>query len=600
MELDYKDLGLKCGLEIHQQLDTGKLFCSCQSSLVDEEPDFEITRNLRAVAGESGEIDVAALHEQKKQKVYIYQGHYQNSCLVELDEEPPHEMNPFALKIVLQACKMTNAKVVDQIQVMRKTVVDGSNTSGFQRTSLVGMDGHITVDAKKIRIPTICIEEDACRIIQNENDFTVYRLDRLGIPLIEISTHADIKTPQEAKDVAEYIGMLLRSTGKVKRGLGTIRQDVNVSIKQGSRVEIKGAQDLRQLKKIVELEALRQKTLAELKQKIKPAKHAPIITDLTKTFSETDCNILRNKAVFGIKLQGLAGFLGKEIQPGKRLGSELSDYAKTAGVQGLFHSDEALEGYGISKQEIDNAIKELEVEKSDAFVLIADKKDRAELALNKVIERVALLSDRLPEEVRRANQDGTSTYLRPMPGGSRMYPETDIPPIMPGNEEIETPLLLTEKKENYKKVFGLSDDLAGLIVKKNIPLENFTNQYPSIDPVFLAEYFTILPKEAKRRFNTEIDVHKSALELFPRLENNELPKEAVLEILVDMAKGKKINWDGFKIGEDTLAKQLKEIIDKYPNINLQALMGEAMKALKGRVPGKKVLEELKKLKDDKK
>jgi len=268
-------------------------------------------------------------------------------------------------------------------------------------------------------------------------------------------------------------------------------------------------------------------------------------------------------------------------------------------VKGLFHSDEALEGYGISKDEISIVKKQLETGQDDAFVIIADKKEKAELALTKVIERIGLLHKKIPEEVRKANQDGTSTYLRPLPGGSRMYPETDIPPIIPNTDEIDIPLLLTEKKDNYKKVFGLSDDLAGLIVKKNIHLEDYSAQYPNIDPVFLAEYFVILPKEAKKRFSTKVEVEKFAIEIFPRLEKKELPKESVLEILVDLAKGKKINWDGFRIDEDTIKKELEELISKHPNLGIQALMGEAMRALKGRVPGKKVMEMLKILKEEK-
>lgn len=600
MQLDYKKLGLRCGLEIHQQLDTNKLFCQCPSQIIDEDYDYEIFRKLRAVAGETGRVDIAAQHEQKKQKTYVYQGNYKNSCLVELDEEPPHEMNSFALEIVLQVCKMISAKIVDQIQVMRKTVVNGSNTSGFQRTSLVGRDGHIIVDGKKIRISTVCIEEDSCRIIKNEGEFTVYALDRLGVPLIEIATHADITTPQEAKDVAEYIGMLLRSTNKVKRGLGTIRQDVNVSIKNGARTEIKGAQDLRQLKKLVELEVLRQKNLLELKEKLKPAKHAPIITDLTKIFQQTTCNILRNQPVFGIRLEGLSGFLGNEIQPHKRLGAELSDYAKTAGVKGLFHSDEILEDYGISKQEKEKACQELDIGKKDAFVIIAAEKEKAELALNRVIDRISILHEKIPKEVRKANDDGSSTYLRPMPGHSRMYPETDIPAIIPEQKDIEAPLLLTEKKDNYKKVFGISDDLAGQIVKKRISLETYTNQYQNIDPVFLAEYLVNMEKEARKRFGVNADVKKFAHEILPRLDNKEIPKEAVLEILVDLAKGKKVNWEGFSVEEEILIKELEEIVNKFPELGIQALMGEAMKTLKGRVSGKKVIEILKRLKDEKK
>jgi len=268
MDIDYKKVGLKCGLEIHQQLDTKKLFCSCPSVLRRDIPDFEIKRKLHAVAGESGEVDVAAKYEVEKDKEFIYQG-YDTTCLVELDEEPPHEINKEALKIVLQVSILLHAKIFPLTQIMRKTVIDGSNTSGFQRTVLIARDGYVETEKGKVRIESICLEEDAARIIEHHENISLFRLDRLGIPLIEIATAPDIKSPSQAKEVALHIGDILRSCN-VKRGLGSIRQDVNVSINGGERIEIKGFQDIRNIETAIKYEIQRQKELIENKKKIEP------------------------------------------------------------------------------------------------------------------------------------------------------------------------------------------------------------------------------------------------------------------------------------------------------------------------------------------
>ena len=268
METDYKKIGLKCGLEIHQQLDTKKLFCNCPSVLRRDEPDFRVMRKLHAVAGESGEVDIAAKHEMKKDREFIYQG-YDTTCLVELDEEPPHEINKEALKIVLQVAILLHAKIFPLTQIMRKTVIDGSNTSGFQRTVLIARDGYVETEKGKVRVESICLEEDAARIIEHNKNISIFRLDRLGIPLVEIATAPDIKSPSQAKEVALHIGDILRSC-KVKRGLGSIRQDVNVSIKGGERIEIKGFQDIRNIETAINYEIKRQQELIEKKKKVEP------------------------------------------------------------------------------------------------------------------------------------------------------------------------------------------------------------------------------------------------------------------------------------------------------------------------------------------
>jgi len=264
--IDYKKLGFKCGIEIHQQLETHKLFCSCPSIVHDENPSIEFKRKLRAVAGETGEVDLAAAFEQNKDKIFIYEGCPTSSCMVEFDEEPPHEVNSEALDIVLEIALLLNCKIVDQIHFMRKTVVDGSNVSGFQRTAMVGVDGYVETSKGKVKISSVCLEEEAAKKVKD-----YYRLDRLGVALVEIATDPDIIDAEHAKETASILGMILRSTGKVKRGIGTIRQDVNVSIKGKSRVEVKGFQDLKSIPIVIDNEVKRQQKLSKSVPEVRKA-----------------------------------------------------------------------------------------------------------------------------------------------------------------------------------------------------------------------------------------------------------------------------------------------------------------------------------------
>lgn len=283
MSEDYSKLKFKCGLEIHQQLDADgkKLFCECPAVLRNDEPDFYIERKLHAVAGESGEVDAAAKYQAGLKKTFVYQGHKENSCLIEIDEEPPHEINYEALKIATQISLLLNCKIIPVAQIMRKTVINGSNTSGFQRTVLIARDGFVETSSGRVGIDTICLEEDSARKVKTEKEKIYYTLDRLGIPLIEIATAPDIKNPEQAREVALHIGDILRSC-KVRRGIGTIRQDVNVSIRNENRVELKGMQDMKTFLKTIENEVARQKELSDRK--------TPTEAEVRNALNDADCS----------------------------------------------------------------------------------------------------------------------------------------------------------------------------------------------------------------------------------------------------------------------------------------------------------------------
>ncbi len=433
----YLRLGFMCGLEIHQRLATAeKLFCRCSATADANHAVSKIERRQRAVAGEMGVIDQSTAFESKKERKFIYHIYKKGTCLVDIDEEPPGNLNPEALGIAMLISDSLNASVPDEIESMRKGVVDGSDPSAFQRTMLCGYDGSIEVEGKTIPVPSIFLEEESSAILSSSATEVSYGVDRLGIPLIEIDTDPSIATPEEAKNVAMKIGLLLRLTGKVQRGIGSIRQDVNVSIKGGARVEIKGLQDIDGMDEIIDNEVLRQSRLIEIRAELaaRSAKVGKAI-DLTEAFRHTEAKILSEQIwqgghVFGIKLEGFAGLLGREINPKMRLGSEISDYAKMAEVKGIIHSDENLEAYKISEKEAEEARRVLGMGRLDAFVLVAESEDRCRRAMELVASRAQLAIEGVPSETRGADsKNKTTRFLRPIPGGSRMYPETDALPI---------------------------------------------------------------------------------------------------------------------------------------------------------------------------
>ncbi len=599
---------IKCGLEIHQQLDCRKLFCECPSVIQENTPHFTIMRRLRAVVGETGEIDVAAASEAMKGKKFIYEGYDDNCCLIELDEEPPRNLREEALLAAVQVAKLFKAKFVDEVQVMRKTVVDGSNTSGFQRSALVAYDGRIDSSLGKISIPTVIVEEDSARLIKDENEKTVFRLDRLGIPLLEVSTGPDIVSAEQCAEVAEKLGLFLRSTGRVKRGLGTIRQDVNVSIEGGERVEIKGAQDLKLLPKIVELEALRQENLLEIKRELAKRNVKSVvaqIVDVSRYLVNSKSKVIKSTlsnggAVLGISLSCFKGLIGKELQPNKRLGTEFSDRAKvSAGVGGVFHSDE-LPNYGITPDEVDLISKHLDCGAHDAFVLVADLKDKAERALQAVILRANDALRGIPKEVRRANPDATTTYMRPMPGAARMYPETDVLPVRITKkiiDSVELPELIEHKIGRYEKL-GLGHDLAELIAKSDRSdlFDNFVKSFKELKPAYVAEILMTSERTIRRQFNVDISpTDEDFCDLFEALEHDEITKESVLEILKEKRPVKEV-LPRFKLLSDSaLERELKRIIEANQKLPFNALIGKAMSELRGKASGQKIVELLKKL-----
>ncbi len=478
--IDYEKLGLKVGIEVHQELATRhKLFCSCPPRLNDREPEYKFLRRLRPSQSELGEVDPAALFEFMKGKTIQYEGNSDTNCLVEMDEEPPGPLDPETLDITLTLSLMVGARPVDEVHVMRKTVVDGSNTGGFQRTCVVSLGGAVDVNGNRYGIQQISLEEDAARNTGEEGEIVRYRLDRLGIPLMEIATAPDMHSPAEAQSVAGRIGSILRATGRVRRGLGTIRQDLNVSTLGGAVVEVKGVQDLQLLPTIVEYEAARQSALHVIRGELlnsgaKPRDITGKQVDVSSVFEGTESKIIKGALKSGgvvkaIMLPGFAGLTGRELCPGRRLGTELSDHAKYGGgVKGLFHTDE-LPGYSITQAEVDSLRKATGAKEKDAVIIVADRAEKCTRALTAVVERVRGVFAGIPLETRAANQDGTTRFTRPRPGAARMYPETDVRLIPVTPEKLaqigrSLPEMPEVRLRRFMSDYGLNDKLANQVV----------------------------------------------------------------------------------------------------------------------------------------
>ena len=605
---NYEDVGLVAGIEIHQQLDTKeKLFCHCPTTLMDNaEHTGEFSRYLRATESEMGEIDRAAQEEMKRIRKFRYYT-YKTTCLVENDEEPPAPFNEEALSIGLTLAKTFGMTPIPQVHTMRKLVIDGSNTSGFQRTALVAINGALPNGGS---IETICIEEEAAQRVKDE----IFSLDRLGIPLVEITTSPCMHTPEEVQQVAEYIGMVLRSTGKVKRGLGTIRQDVNISIKNGARVEIKGVQELDLIAEVVRREVQRQQTLLLIRDEL-VKRNASVGTgqiDVTDLFKSTGSAILKKaKKISALVLPGFAGLVGREIQPGRRLGSEMSDYAKKCGVGGIFHTDE-LPAYGVTAEEVARLREFVHAKEQDAVILVSGSSPKqADCAWHQVADRakVALSEKPVPEETRKMLEEGSTAYMRPLPGAERMYPETDVLPVRIDEARwnaVVIPELLTVTAERYAKDLGLDPAVARQMA--------FSEERPlfeqavakGIKPTLASRTLLATLKELRRDgVETDKIPDTAIIAVLEAIEKGAAAKEAIPEVLTAIAKGSTVKDAMAKlaptVSRDELAAVIKKIVTERAEFVAQKqkgalgpLMGVVMQEVRGSVDGKVVSELLRK------
>ncbi|MEM1663070.1 MAG: Glu-tRNA(Gln) amidotransferase subunit GatE [Pyrobaculum sp.] len=594
--MDLKTIGLKTGLEIHIQLNTKrKLFCHCPPVLREDEPHFRIERRLHISLSELGAVDPAVEWEVRKKRRYVYEGYRDSTCLVELDEEPPHLPDEEALVTAVAVAKIFNAKLFDEIHVMRKIVVDGSNVSGFQRTMLVAYGGRAKILGYDIGVETIALEEDAARKIKDEGKYIYYRLDRLGIPLVEIATVPMSYTPQVVEEVAWIIGYSVKITGRAKRGVGTVRQDVNVSIAQGAKTEIKGVPDLSLIPKVIEYEAMRQLNLLKIRDELKRrgvAKLELSIIDVSDVFRNTKSKIVRNildrgGVVLGVKTPGFSKLLGFEIQPGRRFGSDLADYVRAwTELGGLIHSDE-LPGYGISADEVRHAAAKMGV---DSFVLLMGTEERELFeAARVVVDRLNAAFEGVPEETRAANPDGTTRFLRPRPGAARMYPETDLPPVKITFEIVKAAEEAARRTLDAKLAeltsMGVSKDLALRLIKSPHldKFEEYAARFKDVSPQLIA---SILVNTAKALTREGVEVsEEKLLSIFDALQRRVITKEAVEDILRNLKPGESAEEAARRLGlvrlpYEEVAKIVEQVVKE---VGREKALGEVMKRFRGRV-----------------
>ena len=620
----YKAIGLKVGLELHQQVDsTRKLFCHCPPVVREDEPRGRFMRRLRPAQSEMGAVDPAALFEFQKQKRFYYEYYNDTTCLVEADEEPPHDLNAEAVDVCLTMANLLKSTPVHEIHPMRKIVIDGSNTTGFQRTCVVASGGLIVVGNKPIGIQTICLEEDAARKTADDEaaNTRTYRLDRLGIPLIEIATAPDIRSPEEARDAALAIGLLLRSTGRVKRGLGTIRQDVNVSIRGGNVIEIKGLQQLDLLEKTVEFEVLRQEGLLKirdvlLERRITHDEFDRTPRDVSDVFVDTESKVIRKVlnsvgAVFAVLLPGFAGLVGLELQPERRFGTELSDYAKFwGGVGGIFHTDE-LPQYGITASEVIRLRASMSAGDNDAVVIVAAPDKNCMDALQAVLGRARAALDGVTAETRAPLPNGTSKYARPRPGAERMYPETDVRPVKVTSSHLkriakEMPETLEEKEKRFVEEYSLSNEMASQMARSlNLDLFEALVKDTAVSPTLLAATLENTVVSLQRDgVQVERLEERHLRSVFQAVSRNAMTPEGIPAALREFAQNPNrdlqevlavthlgaISHDDVELLVRKIFNARVEYIHEHGEESISGLMGIVMKEVRGRADGKTVKE----------
>jgi glutamyl-tRNA(Gln) amidotransferase subunit E len=501
---------------------------------------------------------------------------------------------------------------------MRKTVIDGSNTTGFQRTMLVSQGGSYKAGETEIKIQSICLEEDAAKILGDEGAVRKFGLERLGVPLVEIATEPFEVETNDVKKNALALGRILRSTKKVKRGLGSIRQDVNVSIRDGGVViEVKGVQQLEQLERVVEYEAKRQHGLLKISKKIQEQNWTYSENDkkdVTEVFSECKSKIIQNaiknnQKIIAVSFRNMAGLFGYSPYDGIRLGKEVAELVRFFGIGGVFHSDE-LPNYGVEESDIHNLKKHLEINDSDAFLILASPEEKMDIVIDQIILRIKHIQNHgIPIDTRLATQSGETKFLRPRPGAARMYPETDIPPIIITKEE------LTEAEKNIPKSWD--ESIQELQTKYNINLQLaeqvFDSRYIELfetivekiktNPTFVASVLCSLITNLERSgLKSDLLKNEDIIKSFQLLEEGKIAKESIEIIYESIMSGKSQtieeslkNASIEAVNEGDLEEIIKNIIEKNQKIvenqkerAVGPLMGIVMKELRGKASGEMI------------
>ena len=575
----YDNYGFMSGLEVHQQLLTKeKLFCHCPAGVYNKNDDFdaEIIRHMRPTLSELGEYDGTALMEFRTRKEIVYRINNENACTYEVDDTPPFPINREALGIALEISLLSNLNIVGEVHITRKQYLDGSIPAGFQRTAILGVEGEITLPHKKIRLIQLSIEEDSCREISDVGHVRVYKTDRLGMPLIETVTYPDCVNPDEVKEACDYIRFLNRSTGKVRTGIGAARQDVNVSCKGGTRVEIKGVAHTKWIPELTHNEMFRQWALLQIKEllnkKVSNREKWKISSVEVVNDNVQQTNALPDSyRVMAVNLPGFKGILSHFTQPGKMFANELSDRLKVIAClekPNMVHSEEL-------EPLIDDASwkaikKQLDAKDDDAQLIIWGDVADIPTALETIEERCKMAFDGVPEETRKSLEDGTTIFERVLPGADRMYPDTDSAPIPLENDYIDElaknlPTQIIDRYEQLKK-WNVPEDTYTYIFSKNLfPLmERIINEL-GLKPSFIGSFLGHKLKFVMGHYRAGHGFKFSMLfHLFKFLKESNLKEDLALRMLPELVQHPKMDFDSILNAINFKRYSEKKILDKIP------------------------------------
>ncbi len=592
-EAKYKKLGFRCGLEVHQQLKTEKkLFCRCPAGLYqkDDEFDNEVIRHMRPTLSELGEYDGTALMEQKTRKNIKYRIKNESSCTYEIDDTPPFQINQDALNKAIEIAVLLGSSIVGELHITRKQYLDGSIPAGFQRTAIVGIEGEIPLSKKTIRIIQLSIEEDSCREISDIGHDRTYKTDRLGIPLIETVTYPEMTNPDEAAEACNYIRFLNRSTGKVNTGIGATREDVNVSITGGTRIEIKGVAHIKWIPILTHIEAFRQKALLEIKSilnkkvkninkwEINKIKLSNEIVSKYNFLSQLKNN--NSNKLYAVNLPDFKGILSHFTQPGHSFENEIADRLKVIACleKPNMTSSESLEPT-LSSEFFEEIAKKLGSLENDAQIVFWGPKDDIKTALETIEERCKFAFDGVPEETRKSFKNGTTIFERVLPGPNRMYPDTDSPPL-----SIEENLIDNIKKNLPSTVLERTDKMTEWhIPKDTFPFILSKNLYPVIekiiidfkaDPVFVGTIFGHKLKSILGQYNANpLFNYNKIYDTFKFVKDNKLQQNIIKKILPIIFEHPNMDFESIlttieykNISKKNIITNIKDIRDKFNDI----------------------------------
>jgi glutamyl-tRNA(Gln) amidotransferase subunit E len=547
---DYASVGFKSGLEIHQQLLTEKkLFCRCPAGRYSSAYDAEILRHMRPTLSELGEYDGTALMEFKTKKEIIYRIKRESVCTYEMDDTPPFMIDEQALDIALGIAMLYECVMVDELHIARKQYLDGSIPTGFQRTTIVGVDGHVPYKDRQIRIIQLGLEEDACREVSDIGHRRTYLTDRLGMPLIETVTGPDMRTPQEVADVGQILRRIVRSTGRVRTGIGAGREDVNVSVSGGTRIEIKGVPRIPRIPLLTYNEAMRQWNLLRLREELS---RRGITAETFKVGSEDVTKIVRRTnylpiqsamaagmCAYGVRLHGFRVLLNWQTQTGTYFHQEISDRVRVVAcltvLPNIVHTDSL--GEGLAGSEWMNIRKALGAADNDTAVVAWGPEADVKLAAQEIILRAKEATIGVPSETRQALKDGTNGFERILPGPDRMYPDTDLPPKKIAPDRLAwiqaglPPNILT-REAWYREIGVPADLIEQLSISPLAGLFDKAVRERGIDPKLAAVLLVHDPKRLKRK-GLALGADGAAFfeDIFQALQDGRLYKEGVPELL---------------------------------------------------------------------